>query len=187
MRALRTAPISAATFAQALARFRRSATFAVLASTLASTGGTTLACDAARSQRSAPATAAASLRTSSAVVASVGRRASHNHRYHAEVVATTPIAAGVRQSWTVLLTRRGHRRVSDARLTVRSWSPETGEVSEVTPRARYVGGSRYRIDDIYFARTGWWNVALVIDAANGSDSVAFNVVLPTRTALGRPR
>jgi hypothetical protein len=115
------------------------------------------------------------------IVASLGRRASHGHRFNAEVVATTPLGAGVHQSWTVQLTRRGHRRVSGAHLTVRTWSPETGELSAVTPRVRYVGGGRYRVDDVYFPRPGWWNVALVIRAAAGTDSVAFNVVLPANT------
>ena len=115
------------------------------------------------------------------IVASLGRRASHGHHYHAEVVGTTPLATGVRQKWTVRLTRRGHRGVSGARLTVRSWSPETGEMSAAAPRARYVGGGRYRIDDIVFPHPGWWNVALVINAATGTDSVAFNVVMPTTT------
>src|SRR5215207_5771721 len=113
------------------------------------------------------------------IIASLGRRASHGHHYQAEVVGRTPLATGVRQSWTVRLTRRGHRRVSGARLTVRSWSPETGEISTTAPQARYVGGGRYRIDDIVFPHPGWWNVALVVDAASGTDSVAFNVVMPT--------
>ena len=38
----------------------------------------------------------------------------------------------MRQSWTLQLTRRGHRRVSGARLAVRTWSPETGEVSAIS-------------------------------------------------------
>lgn len=112
------------------------------------------------------------------IVASVGRRASHGGRYHAEVVSATPFAVGVRQSWTVRLTRRGQRRVSGARLTVRQWAPETGEISPISPSVRDVGGGRYRVDDIYFPRPGWWNVALVIDGAAGTDSVAFNVIMP---------
>ena len=117
------------------------------------------------------------------IVASLGRRASHGHHYQAEVVGITPLATGVRQSWTVRLTRRGHRRVSGARLTVRSWSPETGEISATAPQARYVGGGRYRIDDIVFPHPGWWNVALVVDAASGTDSVAFNVVMPGAASM----
>jgi hypothetical protein len=130
------------------------------------------------------------------MVVSLGRRASHGHRYHAAVVATTPLAIGVRQRWTVQLTRRGHRRVVGARLTARSWSPATGEIAPIAPRVRYVGRGRYLLDDVYFPRPGWWNVALVIDAAGGgaagTDSVAFNVILPargdgTRRSAGGPR
>ena len=120
------------------------------------------------------------------IVLSLGRRASHGRRYQAEVVDRTPLGTGVRQRWTVRLTRREHRRVSGARLAVRAWSPETGEVSSVAPRARYVGGGRYRIDDVYFPHRGWWNVALVVDAAGGTDSVAFNVVMPTERGTPPP-
>ena len=112
------------------------------------------------------------------IVASVGRRPSHGGRYHAEVVSASPFAVGVRQSWTVRLARRDERRASLARLTIRPWSPETGEDSPISASARAVGGGRYRIDDIYFPHPGWWNVALVIDGAAGTDSVAFNVILP---------
>lgn len=113
-----------------------------------------------------------------AVVASIGQRPSHNRRYHAEVVSATPFAVGVAQSWTVRLTGRSHRRLANARLAVRSWAPETGEVSPVAASAHYLGGDRYRLDGIYFSRPGWWNVALIIDAASGIDSVAFNIVMP---------
>lgn len=120
------------------------------------------------------------------IVASVGHRASHGGRYHAEIVSATPFAVGVRQSWTVRLTRRGQRRVPGARLTVRHWAPETGEISPIAPSVRYVGDGRYHIDDIYFPHPGWWNVALVIDGAAGTDSVAFNVIMPAvARATGR--
>lgn len=124
---------------------------------------------------------------STGIVANVGRRASHGGRYHAEVVTATPFATGAHQTWTVRLTRRGHRRVSGARLTARTWAPETGEVSPVAPSVRYVGGGRYRVDGVYFPRPGWWNVAFVIEAATGTDSVAFNVVAPTLTRSATTR
>jgi hypothetical protein len=137
--------------------------------------------------RAAHDTTADVARTSATVpglVASVGRRPSHAGRYHAEVVSATPFSAGTRQSWTVGLTRRGHRRVSGARLGVRTSAPETGEVSPIAASVRYVGRGRYRLDDIYFPHPGWWNVALVIDAATGIDSVAFNVVIPAAHMVG---
>jgi hypothetical protein len=63
---------------------------------------------------------------------------------------------------------------------VKSWAPETGEVSSKVATSRYVGGGNYRLDGIYFPHAGWWNVALVIAGANGADSVAFNVIIPPR-------
>jgi hypothetical protein len=50
--------------------------------------------------------------------------------------------------------------------------------SPVVPTVRYVGGGDYRIDNVVFAKAGWWNVALVIDGKRGADSLAFNVVVP---------
>lgn len=135
-------------------------------------------------RESAATTAPAPPPPASGFVASIGRRASHVGRYHAEVVAFTPFATGARQSWIVSVTRRGHRRVRGAHLTVRTWAPETREVSPIAPSVRYVGGGRYRVDGIYFPRPGWWNVALVIEARTGVDSVAFNVVLPAASPTG---
>lgn len=112
------------------------------------------------------------------VVASLGRRPSHNGRYHATVLTTSHLAVGVRQTWTIRLTRGEHRRLAHAHVAVRSWMPETGERSPVAATARHLGEGRYRVDGIYFSRPGWWNVALVLDGADGADSVAFNVILP---------
>jgi hypothetical protein len=121
------------------------------------------------------------------VVASLGRRPTHNRRYHAEVTSASPLAVGVSQSWTVHLTHRGHRRLANAKITVSARAPETGDVSPITPTARYIGHGDYRIAGIELSRSGWWNVALVIDAKAGVDSVAFNVVLPDDLAAARAR
>jgi hypothetical protein len=115
------------------------------------------------------------------VLASFGRRPSHNSRYSAEVVAADPITAGVVQSWIIHLEGRTERRVAHAGVNVEAWMPETGERSPVRPTAHYVGSGNYRVDDLCFSRAGWWNVALVVDGRAGTDSVAFNVVLPGDT------
>jgi hypothetical protein len=81
------------------------------------------------------------------------------------------------------------RRVAHARVNVEAWMPETGERSPLHPAAHYVGNGNYRVDSLCFSRAGWWNVALVIDGRAGTDSVAFNVVLPpaARVTHGTPR
>jgi hypothetical protein len=112
------------------------------------------------------------------VITSFGYRASHNGRYHAEVVAASPLVVGESQRWTVRLTRRNHRRLAGAHVTTDVWMPETGARSPVRPRVSYVGGGRYAIDGVTLSRPGGWNVALVVEGRAGTDSVAFNAVLP---------
>ena len=114
------------------------------------------------------------------VVASLDRRASHNGRYQAEIVANDPLEVGRPERWTLHLTQRNHRRLARADVSVNAWAPETGERSPRAATSRYVGGGNYRLDGIYFPHAGWWNVALVVGGADGVDSVAFNVILPPR-------
>jgi hypothetical protein len=111
-------------------------------------------------------------------ITSFGYRASHNGRYHAEVVSASPLTVGESQRWTVRLTRHDHRRLAGAHVTTTVWMPETGAQSTVQPTVSYVGGGRYAIDGVNLSRPGWWNVALVITGRAGTDSVAFNAVVP---------
>lgn len=131
--------------------------------------------DIAASARSATASSATSR---PGVVTSFGYRASHNRRYHAEVVSAPLPVVGETQRWTVRLTRRDHRRLANAHVTAEVWMPETGVRSPVRPAVSYVGGGRYAIDGVVLSQPGWWNVALVVTGRAGTDSVAFNTVLP---------
>ena len=133
--------------------------------------------DAARDRgRTAPAIE----RASPGVMASFGRRPSHNGRYSAEVVAASSTSEGALQSWTIRLAGRAQRRIAHANVGVEAWMPVSGDRSPVHPTVRYIGKGDYRVDSLWFPRAGWWNVALVIDGRAGVDSVAFNVVLPPR-------
>ena len=112
------------------------------------------------------------------LVTSFGNRASHNRRYHAEVVSTSKPVVGTQQRWTVRLARHDHRRLAGARVSAELWMPESGERSPVRPTVSSLGGGRYAVDGVYLSRAGWWNLALVIDGSAGTDSVAFNTVVP---------
>jgi hypothetical protein len=120
------------------------------------------------------------LNAAPAVVVSLDRRASHNGRYQAEIVANDPLSIGRPQRWMLHLTQRNHRSLGHAFVSANSWAPETGERSPRAVTARYVGGGNYRLDGIYFPQAGWWNVSLIVDGSDGVDSVAFNVILPPR-------
>ena len=116
-------------------------------------------------------------RTAALVVASLGDRPSHDHRYRAEVVSVSSLEVGATQRWVVRLERRDHRRVNGAHIAARAWMPDDPTQPAVPATVSHAGGGRYRLDGIRFARAGWWNVALVVDGGRGVDSVAFNVVL----------
>jgi len=111
------------------------------------------------------------------VVASLGDRPSHDHRYRAEVVSVSSLEVGATQQWVVRVQRRDHRRVNGARIAAQAWMPDEPTQPAVRGTVSSLGGGRYRIDGLRFARTGWWNVALVVNGGRGVDSVAFNVVL----------
>ena len=127
----------------------------------------------ARSAREAPVAPAV-------ILASLDRRPSHNGRYFAEAVAETPIAIGVRQRWTLRVSRRDLRPLAAASIEARSWMPESDATSPVPAVTRYVGRGDYEINDLVFSAPGWWNVALVIKGRDGVDSLAFNVRLDGR-------
>lgn len=111
---------------------------------------------------------------------SFSRRYSHNGRYTAEVTSVSPDAADTLQAWTIHLARR-KRRVLGARIAVDVWMPDSALRSPVRPSVHDLGGGNYRIDRLSLPRAGWWNVALVITARFGTDSVAFNIARPQRT------
>lgn len=109
--------------------------------------------------------------------ADFGVRGSHNGRYRAAVLETRSAGIGDAQRWTVSVTGSNNEEVERAHLAVRTWMPESGELSPVVATVRDLGGGRYQIDNIALPRAGWWNVALVIEGAAGTDSLAFNVRL----------
>lgn len=117
-------------------------------------------------------------RVSNAAFASIGMRPSHNRLYTAEVVDKTSLKVGEGAAWTIHLTQRNHRRVAYANVIATVFAPLTDEHVFRKPTAHYLGGGNYRVEGIDLPHAGWWNVALVIDARAGVDSVAFNVILP---------
>lgn len=110
------------------------------------------------------------------VTTDFARRASHVGLYRGEVVAAG-LRIGESQEWIIHLEQRNHHRVVRAKLQVRVWMPETDIASTPSPTVTYLGGGNYRLNDVRITRPGWWNVALVVNARAGVDSLAFNVRL----------
>jgi hypothetical protein len=125
-------------------------------------------------------TSPTSLDAPTGLVKSFGLRRSHNSRYSAEVIDASPVAVGVPATWTVHFSHRADR-IAHATVQARVWMPETTESSPAPTRIRYVGDGNYRIENVLFARAGWWNVSLVLEGRRGTDSVAFNVIIPPQS------
>jgi hypothetical protein len=118
--------------------------------------------------------------TASTPVVSVDSRTTHEGRYSIGAVDVAPPTVGASHTWTIRLEDAAARPVEGAHLTAQGWMPETGEGSPVAATARELGEGRYEVTDIVFSRPGWWNLALVIRGPAGTDSAAFNVILPSR-------
>lgn len=106
-----------------------------------------------------------------------GRRTSHSGLYRGEVAAAS-LRVGEPHQWIIHLEQRNQHRLAHAAVRVRVWMPETGIESSVNPAATYIGGGNYRLEDVRLTRSGWWNIALIVDGRAGVDSLAFNVRLP---------
>ena len=105
-------------------------------------------------------------------------RPSHDGVYRAEV-ATAPRAIHLGESgtWVFRVTRRNHRRLAGATVELQTRLVDRGDSATATLPARYVGAGRYEVRDVRLTQPGWWNLALTIRGARGTDSLAFNVVL----------
>ena len=103
-----------------------------------------------------------------------GPRASHNGLYRAEMAAAA-VNPGEPHQWLVRLEQRNHRRLAHAHVQVRLWMPELGIDATTRPMVTYIGDGNYRLDNVRMPRSGWWNVALVVDGRAGVDSLAFNL------------
>ena len=109
------------------------------------------------------------------------------HRY---VVAlqppATPAAINQMHSWLVRVHTPAGTPIHGARIAVDGGMPQHGHGLPTTPRVtRELADGTYVIDGMKFSMTGWWEIKLAIDAADGADKVTFNTVVASSTAAGR--
>ncbi len=98
------------------------------------------------------------------------------------VAAIRPQSGAVRlgevQSWQLTLTAKEGAPVEYAAIDVSGGAPRTSQGLPTSPQVTaYLGQGHYRIDGVKFTTNGWWQLRLTISAAQGSDSVVFNIVL----------
>jgi hypothetical protein len=86
-------------------------------------------------------------------------------------------------SWEVRVTLPSGQPVDGARIAVDGGMPQHGHGLPTQPKVtRELGNGRYLMEGMKFSMTGWWEIKLKIDGAQGSDKVTFNTIVTGKSA-----
>lgn len=112
-------------------------------------------------------------------------KASDNGRY---LVSLRPLkehpAINELHAWEIHVATSTGQAVSDARIGVSGGMPAHLHGFPTSPRVtEALGDGRYLLDGVKFSMTGWWQIKLQVESANGSDLVAFNTVVTDPLAV----
>jgi hypothetical protein len=89
-----------------------------------------------------------------------------------------PAAINQLHAWQVLLTSPAGMPAPGARIKVDGGMPQHGHGLPTRPQVtRELPGGGYLIEGMKFSMTGWWEIKLAIQAAEGADTVVFNTVI----------
>ena len=81
-------------------------------------------------------------------------------------------------AWQVKLSSRDGTPVRQARIAVDGGMPQHGHGLPTRPQVtREVADGTYLLEGMKFSMTGWWEIKLAIQAADGADTVGFNTVV----------
>jgi YtkA-like len=81
-------------------------------------------------------------------------------------------------SWQIRLSAPDGAPVRNARIAVDGGMPQHGHGLPTRPQVtRELAPGTYAIEGMKFSMTGWWEIKLAIQAAEGADSVVFNTVV----------
>lgn len=89
-----------------------------------------------------------------------------------------PIRKGVPQSFILTVAMADGKPVDVSRIGITGGMPDNGQGMPTEPQVTAaLGGGKYRVAGVEFARSGWWQLSFTIDAPPGRDDVDFNIVL----------
>jgi hypothetical protein len=81
-------------------------------------------------------------------------------------------------AWQIRLHRPDGTPVRDARFAVDGGMPQHGHGLPTRPQVtQELADGTYLMEGMKFSMTGWWEIKLAIQAAEGADSVVFNTVV----------
>ncbi len=80
--------------------------------------------------------------------------------------------------WQIKLSSPDGAPVRNARIAVDGGMPQHGHGLPTRPQVtREVAAGTYAMEGMKFSMTGWWEIKLAIQAAEGADSVVFNTIV----------
>ena len=93
-----------------------------------------------------------------------------------------PPAINQIHAWQIKLTSPDGAPVRNARIAVDGGMPQHGHGLPTRPQVtREVAAGTYVMEGMKFSMTGWWEIKLAIEAAEGADKVTFNTVVQAPT------
>ena len=107
------------------------------------------------------------------------KRPTERNLYLVEVQSlANPIDINKMHAWEAQVKLPSGTPVSGARITVGGGMPQHGHGYPTQPRVtKELGDGRYLIEGMKFSMSGWWELKLKIDSAEGVDDVTFNTVI----------
>jgi YtkA-like len=92
----------------------------------------------------------------------------------------SPPAIGQIHAWQIRLSTPDGTPVRNARITVDGGMPQHGHGLPTRPQVtQEVSTGTYRMEGMKFSMTGWWEIKLAIQAAEGADAAVFNTIVDT--------
>jgi YtkA-like len=92
----------------------------------------------------------------------------------------TPAAINQLHAWQVRLASATGAPIAHARIKVDGGMPQHGHGLPTRPQVtQELAAGTYLIEGMKFSMTGWWEIKLAIDSAEGADKVTFNTVVST--------
>ena len=88
-------------------------------------------------------------------------------------------------AWQIKVSAPDGTPVRHARIAVDGGMPQHGHGLPTRPQVtREVADGTYLMEGMKFSMTGWWEIKLAIEAAEGSDTAVFNTLI--ETPVGQP-
>ena len=89
----------------------------------------------------------------------------------------TPPAINQMHAWQIKLSSPDGAPVRNARIAVDGGMPQHGHGLPTRPQVtREVAAGTYLMEGMKFSMTGWWEIKLAIQAADGADTAVFNTI-----------